>query len=92
MDGDGRDIDAITPQALDVDAAEIVLADAADHAAGLAELRDLVDEDGGRAGGERTDQRDRFQKPSPISVAMISTRISPMVMIFFMVAPQGCPN
>ncbi len=27
------------------------------------------------------------RKPSPISVAMISTRISPMVMTFFMPAP-----
>ena len=62
VDGDGRDVDAVTPQALDVDAAEVVVADAADHAAGLAELGHLVDEDGGRPGRERPDERDRLQE------------------------------
>ena len=49
-------------EAVEVDAAEIVVADAADHAAGLAELRHLVDEDRGRSGGEGADERDRLEE------------------------------
>ena len=49
MDRDGRGVDAVLLEAIEIDAAEIVGPDAGDHAAGLAELRDLVDEDRGRS-------------------------------------------
>ena len=62
IDGDGRDVRPVAPQPLDVEAAEVVVADAADQAAGLAELGHLIDEDGGRSRGERADERDRLEK------------------------------
>ena len=62
VDGDGRDVDAVAGEPVEVDAAEIVVADAGDHAAGLAELGHLVDEDRRRAGGEGADERDRLEE------------------------------
>ena len=58
MHGNGRNIRAVLAQPLDVEYAEIVIADRAHDATGLAELGDLIDEDRRGAGGERTDQRD----------------------------------
>jgi hypothetical protein len=56
---DRRDVGAVCAQALDVERAEVVVPDAAHDPAGLAELGDLIDEDGGRPGGKRADQVDR---------------------------------
>ena len=89
MDGDGGGVDAVAGQPVEVDAAEVVGADAADHPARLAELRDLVDEDRRRAGRKGPISGIGSRNPSPGSVAMISTRISPMVMTFFTVLPPG---
>jgi hypothetical protein len=61
-EGDRRDVGPVTPQPLDVQPAEIVVADTSDQAARLAKLGHLIDEDGGRSGRERTDERDRFEK------------------------------
>ena len=52
-DRDRRDIHSVGAQAVDVEPAEIVVADAGDDAGAVAEPCHLVDEDGGRAGGER---------------------------------------
>ena len=83
MDGDGRDVDAVAAQALDVECAEIVVADGPDQRRRRPEPRHLVDEDGRRARGEGPTRSMGSSKPSPGVVAMISTRISPM-------ATMGC--
>ena len=62
MDGDGRHVDAVAAQAVEIELAEIVGADAGDHPAGLAEPGDLADEDGGRSGGERSGPQSRLQE------------------------------
>ena len=52
MDGDGRDVDAVPSQPIEIEAAEIIVADRADDAAGMAETADLIDEDGRRTARE----------------------------------------
>ncbi len=59
---DCRHIDAVGAQAFDVELAEIVIADAADHGARLTKPGDLIDEDGGRAARERALERARREK------------------------------
>jgi len=80
---DGADIDAVALQALDADRAEIVLADAADDRTGLAEFGGLVDEDRRCTEAKGPTREIGSRNPCPGSTAMISTRISPMVRIFF---------
>ena len=66
-DLDGADVHPVVTQPPQVDPAEVVVADAADDAAGLAELGDLVDEDGRSAARERPHQADRLAEPlSPV--------------------------
>src|SRR5436305_1493516 len=59
IDSDPGDIDAIPLQAIEIDAAEIVIADTTDYSTGLAELAGLIDEDRRRAGRKRPDERKR---------------------------------
>ena len=59
---DRRHVGAQRPQPLDVQPAEIVVADGADEAGRLAECRRLADEDGGRAGRVGPKQRTRLEK------------------------------
>ncbi len=58
--GDGRRVGAVLLQAVDVHPAEVVVADAADDAAGETELGDLVEIDRRRAARIGTDQRARL--------------------------------
>ena len=62
MHGHGRDVDAVAPQALEVQRAEIVVAHGRDDRGGMAELADLVDEDRRRTAREGADQRLRLQE------------------------------
>ncbi len=62
VDRDRRHVGAQGPQPLDVQLAEIVLADRADQPGGLAERRGLADEDGGRAGRIGAKQRTGLEK------------------------------
>ena len=70
VDADRRNVDAVGAQPVEIDLAEIVPPDAADHAAGLPDLAALIDEDRRRAGRKRADQRRRREEavarsPSP---------------------------
>ena len=58
IDLDAGRVDIVGLEAIEIDIAEIVVADARDDRAVLAEFANLIDEDGGRAGGEGADQRD----------------------------------
>ena len=60
--GDGRYVHAVTAQPLDVEAAEIVIANSRDNAGAAAATRDLIDENGGRAAWKGADQRLRLEK------------------------------
>jgi hypothetical protein len=62
IDRNGRDVDAVAFQPVEIDPPEIVVADAGDDGAGLAQPRGLVDEDRRRAGRERPGQRQRLAK------------------------------
>ena len=62
MDRDRRNVDPVGAQPLEIDQAEIVVADAADHAAGLPEARHLVDEDRRRPAREWANQRAGLEK------------------------------
>ena len=59
---DRRHVGAQCPQPIDVQPAEIVVADGADEAGRLAERRRLADEDRGRAGRVGSKQRTRLEK------------------------------
>ncbi|OWK22523.1 hypothetical protein AJ88_10805 [Mesorhizobium amorphae CCBAU 01583] len=83
VDRNRRHVGAQGPQPLDVQLAEIVLADRADQAGGLAERRSLADEDGGRAGRIGPSSGPGSRKLWPMRSAMISTRISPAETSFF---------
>ena len=54
--GDGRDVDTVALKPTQIEPTEIVVPDSADDAARMAELADLVDEDGRRARRERPDE------------------------------------
>src|SRR5690606_11909254 len=62
VDTDGRDVDAVFAQTLDIEPAEIVVAHARHHGAGMSLAGQLVDEDRRSAGGKRADQLDRLAK------------------------------
>ena len=83
IDPYGAHVDAVAPEAVDVDASKVIIAHAADHGGRLAETRRLIDENRRGTGRKGTDQLDRLGNPSPRSVAMISTRISPIATIDF---------
>jgi hypothetical protein len=57
MDADRRDVNAVSAEPLDVEHAKIVVADAADHAARLAEPSNLIDENRRRATRVRSHER-----------------------------------
>ena len=59
---DGFDVDAVVAEPFQVQPAEIVVPDAADDAAGLTELGDLVDEDRRSTTRERANQLHRLAK------------------------------
>ena len=61
-DGDAAGIHAVLLQAAQVEGAEVVVADARDDGAGRAQFADLVDEDGGRAGGVGAGERLGFKE------------------------------
>ncbi len=56
---DRRDVDPVATQAVEVEPAEFVVADAGDHPGRMPEPRHLVDEDRGRPRGVGSDQRQR---------------------------------
>src|SRR5262245_28849300 len=62
IDANAGDVDAVTLKALEIDPAEIVIADAAQQAAGLAEACRLIDENRRSTGWKRTDQRQGLAK------------------------------
>src|SRR5271166_99563 len=65
VDSDAADIDPVAMEAVEIDTAEVVVADAADHGGGLAEAGGLVDEDRRRARGKGTDELDRLEEAVP---------------------------
>ncbi len=68
IDADRRDVDAVAPEAVEVQLAEVVRPHGRDDRARLAEPRRLVGEDRRRARGERACQRERFEEPGARAV------------------------
>src|SRR5208282_2308965 len=62
IDSNAAHVDPITAQSVEIDAPEVVVADAADDGGRLAEARGLVDEDGRRARRKGTDELDRLEE------------------------------
>jgi hypothetical protein len=58
IDPDAGHVHTIGSEPIEIDVAEIVIADSRNHSAVMAELADLIDEDGGCAGGKRADEGD----------------------------------
>ena len=78
---DGTRVDTVPAQAADIQPAEIVVSYATDDAGRTPEPAHLIDEEAGAPLGKGPTKVPGARKLWPRPVAMISTRISPIVMI-----------